>query len=152
MCIRDRFKASGAPDGVGEWDFRFGGNASSFKQKLSSTAIAKGPVQSNPWLFFFLTFGLAIIGGLFFILPKFRESAGIKHDGIYHSSLTSGLKFGLRSIVLAAGVIGTLVYGFVKDGNLFWPLVTAVIGIVFCLLYTSPSPRDRQKSRMPSSA
>ena len=26
--------------------------------------------------------------------------------------------------------------------DLFWP----------CLLYTSPSPRDRQKSRMPSSA
>ena len=23
---------------------------------------------------------------------------------------------------------------------------------VYCLLYTSPSPRDRQKSRMPSSA
>ena len=25
-------------------------------------------------------------------------------------------------------------------------------GFVACLLYTSPSPRDRQKSRMPSSA
>ena len=25
-------------------------------------------------------------------------------------------------------------------------------GIITCLLYTSPSPRDRQKSRMPSSA
>ena len=25
-------------------------------------------------------------------------------------------------------------------------------GVVDCLLYTSPSPRDRQKSRMPSSA
>ena len=24
--------------------------------------------------------------------------------------------------------------------------------ITYCLLYTSPSPRDRQKSRMPSSA
>ena len=24
--------------------------------------------------------------------------------------------------------------------------------IIYCLLYTSPSPRDRQKSRMPSSA
>ena len=24
--------------------------------------------------------------------------------------------------------------------------------IMYCLLYTSPSPRDRQKSRMPSSA
>ena len=34
--------------------------------------------------------------------------------------------------------------------------ITRVIGIVkaytTCLLYTSPSPRDRQKSRMPSSA
>ena len=33
--------------------------------------------------------------------------------------------------------------------------ITPIVGIVtpgFCLLYTSPSPRDRQKSRMPSSA
>ena len=27
-----------------------------------------------------------------------------------------------------------------------------LLGICLCLLYTSPSPRDRQKSRMPSSA
>ena len=27
-----------------------------------------------------------------------------------------------------------------------------VVEYMFCLLYTSPSPRDRQKSRMPSSA
>ena len=26
------------------------------------------------------------------------------------------------------------------------------VRLMFCLLYTSPSPRDRQKSRMPSSA
>ena len=35
------------------------------------------------------------------------------------------------------------------------PLIggTAAYGMVLaCLLYTSPSPRDRQKSRMPSSA
>ena len=31
------------------------------------------------------------------------------------------------------------------------PAMAATIGKV-CLLYTSPSPRDRQKSRMPSSA
>ena len=30
--------------------------------------------------------------------------------------------------------------------------ITDVEGIWTCLLYTSPSPRDRQKSRMPSSA
>ena len=28
----------------------------------------------------------------------------------------------------------------------------AVVGEAICLLYTYPSPRDRQKSRMPSSA
>ena len=27
-----------------------------------------------------------------------------------------------------------------------------LIGVCFCLLYTSPSPRDRTRSRMPSSA
>ena len=30
--------------------------------------------------------------------------------------------------------------------------LTRVGGLLGCLLYTSPSPRDRQKSRMPSSA
>ena len=30
--------------------------------------------------------------------------------------------------------------------------VTSVASTTACLLYTSPSPRDRQKSRMPSSA
>ena len=31
-------------------------------------------------------------------------------------------------------------------------LVTQLAMCIACLLYTSPSPRDRQKSRMPSSA
>ena len=31
-------------------------------------------------------------------------------------------------------------------------VITRAHGISPCLLYTSPSPRDRQKSRMPSSA
>ena len=31
-------------------------------------------------------------------------------------------------------------------------VIFAFLGFIFCLLYTSPSPRDRQKSRMPSSA
>ena len=33
--------------------------------------------------------------------------------------------------------------GVIRGGNYTW---------ITCLLYTSPSPRDRQKSRMPSSA
>ena len=35
----------------------------------------------------------------------------------------------------------------VKKGSIF-----GLLGPNGCLLYTSPSPRDRQKSRMPSSA
>ena len=42
-----------------------------------------------------------------------------------------------------------------KDSGLpidFWVTGSLVPQIYNCLLYTSPSPRDRQKSRMPSSA
>ena len=44
---------------------------------------------------------------------------------------------------------------FVKSGIADYnDTETAVnpINLIACLLYTSPSPRDRQKSRMPSSA
>ena len=34
-----------------------------------------------------------------------------------------------------------------------WQTLIPIFAYIFsCLLYTSPSPRDRQKSRMPSSA
>ena len=33
-----------------------------------------------------------------------------------------------------------------------WPTPGRPVAFYACLLYTSPSPRDRQKSRMPSSA
>ena len=43
--------------------------------------------------------------------------------------------------------IDALIKPFIKKGSQFYGS-----GYYFCLLYTSPSPRDRQKSRMPSSA
>ena len=36
--------------------------------------------------------------------------------------------------------------------DVFWPDAGNYDPVKACLLYTSPSPRDRQKSRMPSSA
>ena len=46
-----------------------------------------------------------------------------------------------------------------KDPSLLWEVVKMLVDrlrnmdeVLACLLYTSPSPRDRQKSRMPSSA
>ena len=50
-----------------------------------------------------------------------------------------------------------LKFGFVSDGiggNEGWQIddLCVFMDPIICLLYTSPSPRDRQKSRMPSSA
>ena len=43
--------------------------------------------------------------------------------------------------------------GIVRRHRLIERFLTDVLGVPWdCLLYTSPSPRDRQKSRMPSSA
>ena len=42
--------------------------------------------------------------------------------------------------------------GIVEVTESFWYGCYACITSIPCLLYTSPSPRDRQKSRMPSSA
>ena len=47
------------------------------------------------------------------------------------------------------------VYGMVYADNERVKILSEQFGgthIITCLLYTSPSPRDRQKSRMPSSA
>ena len=41
---------------------------------------------------------------------------------------------------------------FVCEGNNIAEKINSMPGVFSCLLYTSPSPRDRQKSRMPSSA
>ena len=48
----------------------------------------------------------------------------------------------------------TIFEGRIAHGMLTAGLVSAVIGeqLPGCLLYTSPSPRDRTRSRMPSSA
>ena len=41
---------------------------------------------------------------------------------------------------------------FEPDTDLWLDKLTPTPMVLFCLLYTSPSPRDRQRSRMPSSA
>ena len=45
-----------------------------------------------------------------------------------------------------------LSYSFLDTGIMYRAVTYLVEEINICLLYTSPSPRDRQKSRMPSSA
>jgi len=49
---------------------------------------------------------------------------------------------------ISLGLMG-MILGFVQGG---WMVGLTVLASMTCLLYTSPSPRDRTRSRMPSSA
>ena len=68
------------------------------------------------------------------------------------------LVFGLVLSIVLMATAATLISGWIKKYKwIAWVgllaiLIVAVELIYTCLLYTSPSPRDRQKSRMPSSA
>ena len=50
-------------------------------------------------------------------------------------------------------IVGTIVINILSQKVIMiLTLVMTALVVITCLLYTSPSPRDRQKSRMPSSA
>ena len=54
-------------------------------------------------------------------------------------------------ITISAAILGFLFASII--GLIVAVIVEIKVPILYrCLLYTSPSPRDRQKSRMPSSA
>ena len=70
-----------------------------------------------------------------------RRVVGASSDG-------AAVELQVKAIALARD--GSLLMA-VQAGTLWW-LDRAAPAARTCLLYTSPSPRDRQKSRMPSSA
>ena len=85
----------------------------------------------------------------------------IFEDKVTHEHLRSLTKSGDnfdRELWLAlskTGVVGAAIHEEFQGAGLSFLGVTALlekVGKYACLLYTSPSPRDRQKSRMPSSA
>ncbi len=83
-----------------EWDKVMWTQPSEFALFLSQKA-NKGIVNQNQWLFFFLTFGLGIIGSLMYILSGLvlLGPAGIKNNGIYHDSSTNRGWIGIITFV-----------------------------------------------------
>ena len=129
--IEERIQAENIPEGKSEWDLRLQDWVLKSSLFPITKASATGPVSGNPMLFFFLTIGLAIIGGILYIIPKFSDHPGIKHNHIYHSSLTRGLEIGWRALFLGAGIVGTLLYGvYYMNEKLFWPVVSMVIAAI----------------------
>ncbi len=144
--------SNGPIKGKEEWTYKLQDWQISKYVESSIASTADGPVQRNPLLFLGLTFGLAILGGLLYIIPLFNEHEGIKHNGIYHNPLTRGLKVNVRSLFLFGGFFAILVWGFFKLQNLFWPLVTiAVAGIITALVFVKDKSKgqDPQRSASP---
>lgn len=119
-------EATAIPEGVDEWDFRMGdGDADAYVFSLSKAA-SSGIPATKAGLFFWLTIGLAIFGGLLYIFPKFQKEAGIQHDGIYFSSMTSGTNPYWRYAYLGLTIAGITLAGIYKSSLLaILTLVTA---------------------------
>ena len=66
-------------------------------------AASKGAVSESPYIYLGLTIGLAVLGGLMYILPLYKDEAeGIKNNGIYFSSMKSR---GLVGIITGSWLI-----------------------------------------------
>ena len=70
------------------------------------------------------------------------DSITIKHEDFTKVGLGNIIKGDYKSNAITTGI----------NFDVTYPLNFKKIKLNVCLLYTSPSPRDRQKSRMPSSA
>jgi polyferredoxin len=123
--------AESLPEEVSEWDFKIGDwEVKPYVQGITK-ASAFGLVAENAFLFLLLTIGMGALGGLLFALPYFFQIPGIKHNHIFHSSMTRGLRFWPRALFLGLTMVGILVYGFFYlNGDYFWPVLSAVISLI----------------------
>lgn len=140
------------PAEVSEWDYKIGDWE--VKDYVLNTVKASnsGMVANNKGLFWFLTIGLGIIGGLLYIIPLFSESPGIKNNGIYHHSMTKGIDLKSRYIYLGITILGVIAFGIKYMGyNLFWPLLTlGVTGlIIYLVMFRGNRGGDRSASISP---
>ena len=80
------------------------------------------------------------------------KQAESHYSGQKHRSRETELKVGLTSVPIGMYHLDQDAAGVYSSDNLHYSCMSASDVVNPCLLYTSPSPRDRQKSRMPSSA
>lgn len=131
----DQKADQGLPEGVSEWDYRMSDNDVKEYTLAVTKSASFGPITDNKLMFFLLTVGLGIFGGLLYILPKFNLIPGIKNNHIYHSSMTRGLSLGWRGIFLTLTIFGVLAYGFFyMKKDLFWPLVTVALIVLISII------------------
>ena len=98
---------------------------------LQQTATS-GATGGN-WTFLIMMAAIFVVMYFLMIRPQKKRQKELKE---YRDNLKKGDK-----VITAGGIYGTIAE--VKENYVL---------LEVCLLYTSPSPRDRTRSRMPSSA
>ena len=86
---------------------------------------------------------LGAISGFPWVLIASSLSLWLKEEGLSRSTIGwAGLIFGVYALII---LLSLVVWSVINPTENLALLIT-------CLLYTSPSPRDKRQSRMPSSA
>ncbi len=137
------------PEGVAEWDYKLGDwkiQEYVFSTVKSSTHFPQKKLMSWAILLTLL------LGSILFIAPIFFTPAGIKNDGIYLSSLSSGLKLNGRTLFIIATTVGVLIYGIsVMDGKNSWSIITTIIfGLIVYLVFFHEKQKDNNPPKSAS--
>ena len=132
--------------------------AQRYNRAAMNTATSQAPAIASHWPLQTLnTFGIAATARAYLRVSSAADLQAVRANPTL-SALPRLVLGGGSNIVLSADFDG-LVLHLVNQGKMIVSeddshiVVRAQAGENWhCLLYTSPSPRDRQKSRMPSSA
>tara|TARA_R110001632_G_scaffold161420_1_gene279837 strand:+ start:359 stop:1954 length:1596 start_codon:yes stop_codon:yes gene_type:complete len=105
-----------------EWDLVVWDKPHTFSFNLAKKA-GSGFVKENAAMMWWLTFGLAILGALLFILPNviLLGPPGIKNDGVYHKGSTN--RGWIAYLVLVYLVTFYLVLYFMPDYVVNWTFI-----------------------------
>jgi len=88
---------------------------------------AGGLLPGNSYWFFLLSFILAALGGLMYLLPDLNLIPGIKNNQIYDSPATRGITFQARMIFLGMTILASILMAIFK--YLLIGILTIVAGL-----------------------
>ena len=125
-------------------------------------------MEGDGWEKWVAAAAILVLGWIISLVIQMIVSGAINRTGIGKRAKTTGGNIGssigkaafwlalLYTLYLAASRLGMGQY-FEPIQNLFTNITNFLpnllgAGLILCLLYTSPSPRDQRGSRMPSSA
>ena len=127
---------------------------------MTITGMVRTGVSANLMSLGALDFGLIVDGAIIIVENAVRRLAEAQHqqgrqtlrerlDTVFEatSEVIKPSLFGIAIITIVYIPIFSLTG---VEGKMFQPMAATVV--MACLLYTSPSPRDKRQSRMPSSA